>query len=122
MQRHEVNSFCTTFVSLLGLIGSFLRSLPLLPAKPGTSKSASADADLILAHALANMAVIKMHSVFASENNAPSKEAAIRAAKAVLMVVKDMDRLRAACVNPIMPVSAPYLCNFLGCVDFFWAP
>jgi hypothetical protein len=105
MQQHESATFFNAFLNLLRRINNFLESLPLPSQMEG---SASANADIILTHSIAQVAIIKMHSLFASANTS-SKDASITAAKAVLRMVKDADNLRAACVNPIMPVSILYL-------------
>jgi hypothetical protein len=103
----ERTAFYTTFLSLSQRTEGFIQSLPdptvIAQGGGGNSDIHIPAADTVLARSLAHVAIVKMHGIFAADH-APSKDACVASARAVLDMVRKGDTLREAFANPIMPV------------------
>jgi len=102
MERHEFDAFFETYTSLGNLLDKFRATLP--PILRFDSTTGAATGTLVVIHALAHAATIKLHDNFASTDPG-SRQKCVAAAQAIVSLVGDTDPPGVSCFNPIVGVS-----------------
>jgi hypothetical protein len=102
MQQREFDAFFESYTRLGKLLDGFRAILP--PVMHFDSAARSATRTLIIIHALAHAATIKLHHNFASTDPG-SRQKCLAAAQAIVALIEDTDHADVRCFNPIVGVS-----------------
>ena len=106
MQQREFDAFFESYTSLGSLLDKFKAILP--PILRFDSTAGAATGTLVVIHALAHAATIKLHGNFAATDPS-SRQKCIAAAQAIVGLVGDTDPPDVGCFNPFVGVSPPAL-------------
>ena len=102
MQQREFDAFFESYTSLGSLLDKFKAILP--PILRFDSTAGAATGTLVVIHALAHAATIKLHGNFAASDPS-SRQKCIAAAQAIVGLVGDTDPADVGCFNPFVGVS-----------------
>jgi len=99
MQQREFDAFFESYTRLGKLLDGFRAILP--PVMHFDSAARCATRTLVIIHALAHAATIKLHHNFASTDPG-SRQKCLAAAQAIVALIEDTDHADVRCFNPIV--------------------
>ncbi|KAE9404348.1 hypothetical protein BT96DRAFT_955643 [Gymnopus androsaceus JB14] len=112
MAADDASRFGAAFSSLDNLIDTFQGSLDLIPLDQRNPSSTSSFGTILVTHNIAYLSTIQLHSIFISTRS-HSRQKALNAARACVILLRQVDMNIVAHVNPILGSCWTSVCQIL---------